>query len=56
MRPMKKNIEFIVMNIDAPYNAILGRSWLGKIKAITSLYHKMLKFSSKEIIVVIQGK
>lgn len=23
------NVEFFIMNIDSPYNSILGRSWLG---------------------------
>ena len=44
------------MNIDSPYNAILGRGWLGKMKAIASPYHQKLKFPSKEVIVVVKGK
>lgn len=56
MGPVQKNIDFIVMNISSPYNAILGRGWLGKMKAVTSPYHKKLKFPSKEGIIVILGK
>ncbi|GFZ14491.1 hypothetical protein Acr_24g0006810 [Actinidia rufa] len=36
--------DFIVMDCPSPYNAILGRLTLGKIKAITSTYHLMMKF------------
>ena len=50
--PVQMNIEFIVMNIDSPYNAILGRGWLGRMKAIASPLHQKLKFPSKERIVV----
>lgn len=35
---VQKNIEFIVMNIDSPYNAILDRGWLEKMKVVISPY------------------
>ena len=54
--PVQKNIEFIVMNIDSPYNAILGRGWLGRMKVVASPLHQKLKFPSKEGIVVVRGK
>ena len=54
--PVQKNIEFIVMNIDSSYNAILGRGWLGRVKAVATPLHQKLKFLSKEGIVVIRGK
>lgn len=44
------------MNIDLIYNAILGRGWLGKMKAVTSPYHQKLKFPLKEGIMVVRGK
>ena len=53
---VKKNIEFIVMNIDSPYTAILGRGWLGIMKVVASPLHQKLKFPSKEGIVLIRGK
>lgn len=54
--PVQKNIEFIVMNIDSPYNAILSRGWLKKIKVIASSLHHKLKFPSREGIDVVKGK
>ncbi|GFY93780.1 hypothetical protein Acr_09g0002260 [Actinidia rufa] len=36
--------DFIVVHCPSPYNAILGRPTLGRIKAITSTYHLKMKF------------
>ncbi|GFS37212.1 hypothetical protein Acr_00g0050680 [Actinidia rufa] len=38
--------DFIVVDCPSPYNAILGRLTLGRIKAITSTYHLKMKFST----------
>lgn len=50
------NVELFVMNIDSPYNAILGRSWFGDMKAVASLFHQKLKFLSPKGVVVVRGK
>ncbi|GFZ00949.1 hypothetical protein Acr_14g0005840 [Actinidia rufa] len=36
--------DFIVVDCPSPYNAILGRPTLGRIKAITSTHHLKMKF------------
>ncbi|GFY95559.1 hypothetical protein Acr_10g0009440 [Actinidia rufa] len=36
--------DFIVVDCPSPYNAILGRPTLGRIRAITSTYHLKMKF------------
>ncbi|GFZ14660.1 hypothetical protein Acr_24g0008500 [Actinidia rufa] len=36
--------NFIVVDCPSPYNTILGRPTLGRIKAINSTYHLMMKF------------
>ncbi|GFS39342.1 hypothetical protein Acr_00g0062390 [Actinidia rufa] len=36
--------DFIIVDCLSPYNVILGRPTLGKIKAITFTYHLMMKF------------
>ncbi|GFZ06814.1 hypothetical protein Acr_18g0009840 [Actinidia rufa] len=47
--------DFIVVDCPSPYNAILGRSTLGGIKAITSTYHLKLKFPTPTGIGKIKG-
>ena len=53
---VQKMVEFNVMDTDPPYNAIIGRTWLGMMKAVASPYHQKLKLQSKEGIVVVRGK
>lgn len=47
MELVQKNVEFILINIDLPYNAILRRGWFGKMKAVPTPYYQKLKFPSK---------
>ncbi|GFS37364.1 hypothetical protein Acr_00g0051530 [Actinidia rufa] len=42
--PHDDALDFIVVDCPSPYNAILGRPTLGRIKAITSTHHLKLKF------------
>ncbi|KAM7515729.1 hypothetical protein LguiA_005312 [Lonicera macranthoides] len=48
-------MEFLIVDINAPYNAIMGRNWLGAIKAVASLFHQKLKFPSPKGIVEVRG-
>ena len=43
------------MDVEAPYNAIMGRNWLGEIKAVASPFHQKLKFPSDKGIVEVRG-
>ncbi|GFZ00954.1 hypothetical protein Acr_14g0005890 [Actinidia rufa] len=36
--------EFVVVDIPSPYNAIVGRDWLHKIKGMASTLHQAIKF------------
>ena len=36
--------DFLVVDVPSSYNAIIGRTWLHKMKAISSTYHQMIKF------------
>ncbi|XP_058217397.1 uncharacterized protein LOC131328472 [Rhododendron vialii] len=38
------SIEFIVINVPSPYNAILDRTWLHGMQAIASTYHQVVRF------------
>ena len=37
-------IEFVVVDIPSPYNAIVGRDWLHRIKGVASTLHQIIKF------------
>ncbi|XP_057463294.1 uncharacterized protein LOC130753317 [Actinidia eriantha] len=36
--------EFMVVDIPSPYNAIVGRDWLHKMKGVASTLHQAIKF------------
>jgi len=44
-----------VLDIDLPYNIILGRPWIHTLRAVPSTYHQCLKFPHKGVEVTIQA-
>ncbi|KAK1274126.1 hypothetical protein QJS04_geneDACA022206 [Acorus gramineus] len=48
-------MEFTIMDLPSPYNAIIGRTWLAAVKAIPSTYHQRLRFPTVEGIIEIRG-
>uniref|UniRef100_A0A2N9IDL4 Uncharacterized protein n=1 Tax=Fagus sylvatica TaxID=28930 RepID=A0A2N9IDL4_FAGSY len=48
--------EFWVLNSYSPYNAILGRPWLHKMKAVPSTLHQRLRFLTPEGIIELQER
>ena len=53
--PINLQTEFIVVQAPSPYNAIIGRSWLHKMKAIPSTFHQKLRFPTKDGVMEING-
>ena len=53
--PIKLQMEFIVVKASSPYNAIMGRDWLHKMRAIPSTLHQKLRFPTKEGIMELNG-
>ena len=47
--------QFWVLNSYSPYNAILGRPWLHKMKAVPSTLHQRLRFPTPEGIMEVRG-
>ncbi|GFZ11200.1 hypothetical protein Acr_22g0005980 [Actinidia rufa] len=39
-------IEFVVVNIPSPYNAIVDRDWLHRKKGVASTLHQVIKFAA----------
>ena len=44
LQQIAKNVTFLVVDCSSTYNAILGRPTLNSWKAVTSIYHLMIKF------------
>jgi hypothetical protein len=47
--------QFWVLNSYSPYNAILGRPWLDKMKAVPFTLHQRLRFPTPEGIMEVRG-
>jgi hypothetical protein len=47
--------DFLVIDRPSAYNAIIGRPALNKLRAITSTYHLMMKFPTKNGIGELKG-
>ncbi|XP_026459809.1 uncharacterized protein LOC113360518 [Papaver somniferum] len=47
--------NFLVLDCQDPYNAIVGRDWLHEIGAVTSSYHQCLKFIAPEGVVKVRS-
>ena len=37
-------IEFVIVDIPSPYNVIVSRDWLHRMKGVTSMLHQIFKF------------
>ena len=53
--PKTITVDFVVVDVEAPFNAILGWTWLGVMKAVPSTFHQKLKFVCNEGVVTVRG-
>uniref|UniRef100_A0A2N9J5A6 RNA-directed DNA polymerase n=1 Tax=Fagus sylvatica TaxID=28930 RepID=A0A2N9J5A6_FAGSY len=53
--PISLQTEFIVVRGTSPYNAIVGRDWLHRMKAVPSTLHQKLRFPTEEGVMEING-
>ena len=49
-------VNFQVINVDSPYNMLLGRPWLHAASAMASTLHRKLKFPSENLMITIMAK
>ncbi|KAL5557369.1 hypothetical protein UlMin_039605 [Ulmus minor] len=50
-----QSVDFVVVNCPSPYNAIIGRPTLNKIRAVTSTYYLLVKFPTIGGIGILKG-
>ena len=50
-----KMVKFLIVDFSSAYNAILGRSTLNKFKAVTSMYHLVIKFPVEDVVGEVRG-
>ncbi|KAL5562780.1 hypothetical protein UlMin_032527 [Ulmus minor] len=48
-------VDFVLVDCLSPYNAIIGRPTLNKIRAVTSTYHLLVKFPTVRGIGILRG-
>ena len=53
--PINLQTEFIVVKAYLPYNAIVGRDWLHRMKAVLSTLYQKLRFPTKDGIMELNG-
>ena len=53
--PINLQTEFIVVRASSPYNAIMGRDWLHRMKAIPSTLHQKLRFPTADGVMELNG-
>ncbi|KAL5559167.1 hypothetical protein UlMin_035378 [Ulmus minor] len=47
-------VDFVLVDCPSPYNAIIGRPTLNKIRAVTSTYHLLVKFPTVGVIGILR--
>ncbi|XP_026428581.1 uncharacterized protein LOC113324477 [Papaver somniferum] len=53
--PMKFDTRFSVVDAPSPYNAIIVRRWVHKLKGVAATYHQYLRFPTPEGVMEIKG-
>ncbi|KAL5578951.1 hypothetical protein UlMin_011393 [Ulmus minor] len=50
-----QDVDFVIIDFPSPYNAIIGRLTLNKIRVVTSTYHLLVKFPTVGGIGIMRG-
>ncbi|XP_026398738.1 uncharacterized protein LOC113294561 [Papaver somniferum] len=53
--PMKFSTRFSVVDVPYPYNTIIGRRWVQKLKGFAATYHQYLRFPTSKGVMEIKG-
>ena len=49
-------VNFQLFKVDSPFNMLLGRPWLHEVGAVTSTFHRRLKFISENQLITIMAE
>lgn len=53
--PIHLDVEFLVVKVPSPYNSIMGRTWIHRMKAVPSTYHQRIHFPTLKGVMEIRG-
>ena len=53
--PINLQTEFIVIHGSSLYNAIMGRDWLHRMRAVPSTLHQKLQFPTEDGVMEVNG-
>ncbi|XP_026412169.1 uncharacterized protein LOC113307917 [Papaver somniferum] len=55
LQSLPTDITFCVVDVESPYNALIGRPWLHGILAVASTFHQCFKFSLPQGVGIVRG-
>lgn len=53
--PIHLDVEFLMVDVPSPYNAIVGQTWIHRMKAVPSTYHQRIRFPTLKGMIEIKG-
>ena len=53
--PVHLDVEFLVVDVPFFYNAIMGRTWIHRMRAVPSTYHQRIRFPTSNGVMEIKG-
>ncbi|XP_026416040.1 uncharacterized protein LOC113311414 [Papaver somniferum] len=55
LQSLPTDITFCVVDVESPYNALIGRPWMHSILAVASTFHQCIKFHLPKGVGIIRG-
>ena len=49
-------VEFLVVDVPPPYNAIMGQTWIHRMRMVPSTYHQRIHFPTSKGLMEIRGE
>ncbi|XP_026451518.1 uncharacterized protein LOC113351801 [Papaver somniferum] len=55
LKSITKEIVFCIVDVESPYNALIGRPWIHNILGVASTFHQCIKFPLPQGVGIIRG-